>query len=231
MKAAPPCALTRAQHGLSMVELLVGAAVALFVAAAGTALFAGNLRESRQLLLEARLMQDLRTAVDIASRDLRRAGYWSGATDGVWGPGASAVAANPYAAIAPGNAASDAVSFRYSRDATENNTVDSNEQFGFRLRNGALEIQLGAGNWQALTDTGTLTVTAFSITPTVQDLSLDAFCARPCPAGSTSCPPHQQVRSLALTISGRLVADTSVTRSVRSQVRLRNDLVTGACAS
>ena len=40
-----------------------------------------------------------------------------------------------------------------------------NEQFGFRLRNGALEMQLGAGNWQALTDSGTVTVTAFSATP------------------------------------------------------------------
>ena len=35
---------------------------------------------------------------------------------------------------------------------TENGIVDSNERFGFRLRNGAIEMQLGDGNWQALTD-------------------------------------------------------------------------------
>lgn len=221
-----PCA---AQRGLSMVELLVGAAIALFIAAAGATLFSGNLRENRQLLLEARLMQDLRTAADVAIRDLRRAGYWAGAGDGVWVAGSSSVAANPYVALAPTGAASDAAGFRYSRDVTENNVVDGNEQFGFRLRNGAIEIQLGAGNWQALTDTGTLTITAFSVTPTVHDIALDAFCAKACPAGSATCPPHQQVRSLALAISGRLVADAGVTRSVRSQVRLRNDPVTGAC--
>lgn len=221
-----PCS---AQRGLSMVELLVGVAIALFIAAAGATLFAGNLRENRQLLLEARLMQDLRTAADVATRDLRRAGYWAGASDGIWAAGGSGVAANPYVALAPTRAASDAAGFRYSRDVTENNAVDSNEQFGFRLRNGAIEIQLGAGNWQALTDAGTLTITAFSVTPTVQDIALDAFCAKACPAGSATCPPHQQVRSLALAISGRLVADAGVTRSVRSQVRLRNDPVTGAC--
>ncbi len=220
-----------AQRGLSLVELLVGVAIALFIAAAAATLLAGHLRESRAVLLEARLMQDLRTAADLVSRDLRRAGHWGAAVDGVWLAGASSVAANPYAALAPTTAASDAASFRYSRDATENGVVDSNEQFGFRLRNGAIEIQLGAANWQALTDTGTLTITQLSVTPTVQELSLEAFCAAPCAAGATTCPPRQQVRSLALAITGRLVADAAVTRSVRSAVRLRNDVVIGACAA
>ena len=219
-----------AQRGLSLVELLVGVAIALFIAAAAATLLAGHLRESRAVLLEARLMQDLRTAADLVSRDLRRAGHWGAAVDGVWLAGAGGVAANPYAALAPATAASDAASFRYSRDATENGVVDSNEQFGFRLRNGAIEIQLGAANWQALTDTGTLTITQFSVTPTVRELNLDAFCARPCAAGAVACPPRQQVRSLALEITGRLVADAAVTRSVRSAVRLRNDVVIGACA-
>ena len=219
------------QRGLSLIELLVGIAIALLIAAAGASMLIGQLRENRQLLLEARLMQDLRTAADLVTRDLRRAGYWGAALDGVWAAGANGVATNPYIAVAPAAAASDAVGFRYSRDATENNSVDSNEQFGFRLHNGAIEIQLGAGNWQALTDTGTLKVTGFSVTPTVQDLNLDAFCARPCPPASSACPPHQQVRSFELVISGRLAGDAGVTRSVRSAVRLRNDAVSGACAS
>jgi type IV pilus assembly protein PilW len=230
---ATSCVVTprHAQRGLSMVELLVSAAIGLLVVAAGTTLLVGNLRENRSLLLEARLMQDLRTAADLISRDLRRAGYWAGANDGVWIAGASSVATNPYSAMAPGTAASDAVSFRYSRDATENNLVDSNEQFGYRLRAGAIELQLGAGNWQALTDAGTLNVTEFSVTPEVQDIPLQAFCATECPAGSSNCPPHQQVRSLALVIGGRLVSDARVTRSIRSTVRLRNDPVSGSCGA
>ena len=217
------------QQGLSIVELMVGVAIALFIAAAGATLLAGHLRESRSLLLEVRLMQDLRSAADIVSRDLRRAGYWAAATDGVWAAGATSVGANPYVAVAPGSAASDAVSFRYSRDATENNAVDGNEQFGFRLRAGVVEMQLGVGNWQALTDANTLSITEFSVTPTVQDINLQSFCTRPCPTGSTTCPPHQQVRSLALVVGGRLVGDSHVVRSVRSSVRLRNDSVVGAC--
>ena len=213
-------------RGLSLIELLVGVALGLFVVASATTLLAGHLREGRSLLRESRLTQDLRTAADLVSRDLRRAGYWGAAASGVWSRSASGVLPNPYAAMSPSAAASDAVTFQFSRDASENQRVDSNEQFGFRLRNGAIEIQLGAANWQALTDATTLTVTEFNVTPTVQDLSLAGYCTPTC---VTSACPHQQVRSLAVRISGRSLHDTSVNRSVRSEVRLRNDTLTGTC--
>lgn len=221
--------LPRAQAGFTLVELLIGMAIGLFIVAAGASLMTTNLRENRNLLIESRLMQDLRTAGDMISRDLRRAGYWAAANAGVRSDGASPVLANPYVEVTPGTAAADNVSFRFSRDTAENNVVDSNEQFGFRLRNGAIELQLGAGNWQALTDATTLVVTEFSVTPTVEDISLASFCATPCPAGSSTCPPRQQVRSLAVVVSARAAADAKVTRSVRSQVRLRNDTLVGAC--
>jgi type IV pilus assembly protein PilW len=224
------CMPRRSQRGLSMVELLVGMVVALFIAATAATLLAGNLQENRSLVVEARLLQDLRTAADIIAHDLRRAGYWGAADAGIWTRGGGAVVANPYAALAPTSAASDAAAFRYSRDATENNLIDGNEQFGLRLRNGAIELQLGEGNWQALTDSGTLTVTALTVSPTVQDLSLDGACAKPCPPGSSTCPPRQQVRSLGVSIAGRSATDASVIRSMHSTVRLRNDVLVGACA-
>ena len=227
--ARPGQGTPHAQRGVSIVELLVGLAIGLFIVATGLTLLTGNLRENRNLLLEARLMQDLRSAADRVSRDLRRAGYWNDAEAGVWQRGASSVIANPYSAVSPSMAASDVVSFRFSRDANENHMVDSNEQFGFRLRAGVLEMLLGSGNWQAMTDAGSVLITAFSVTPEVQSLSLESFCAADCPTGSSTCPPRQQVRSLAVTLSGKAVADATVLRSVRSAVRLRNDLVTGAC--
>jgi prepilin peptidase dependent protein B len=209
-------------RGLSLVELLVGIALGLFVIAAATTLLAAQWREQRQLATEARLMQDLRTASDIVTRDVRRAGAWGGAA-------ASGVAANPYAAWdAPAGGAGPLV-YRYTRDAVENGVVDANEQFGLRLRNGSLEIALGAGQWQALTDAGTLSVTALELVPTEHTLSLEAHCAVPCPSGSTTCPPVQRVRRLGISITARSVLDPGVVRSLRSDVRLRNDVVAGAC--
>lgn len=219
----------RAQAGFTLVEVLVGLALALVVVAAGLALLAQQLREQRALLVEARLMQDLRVAADLVARDLRRAGHWSDAGAGVW-QAAEPPRTNPYAALAPESAASNAASYAYSRDATENHRLDANEQFGLRLRNGAIELQLGAGNWQALTDATLLTVTALQITPLeAAPIDLGALCAAPCPLGDTACAPRLQVRSLALRIDARAVRDASVTRSLLARVRLRNDNLAGAC--
>ena len=66
-------------RGVSMVEMMVGVAIALVVVAGGLALLANFTGENRRLLLETRLNQDLRAAMDVVVRDLRRAGYWQGA--------------------------------------------------------------------------------------------------------------------------------------------------------
>jgi type IV pilus assembly protein PilW len=214
-----------AQQGLTLVELMVGLALGLLVVAAALGLLASQWREQRSLGIEGRLMQDLRTASDIVTHDLRRAGHWGAATAGLPQSGASAPLSNPYAAMAPASAASDAIAFRYSRDERENGAVDAREEFGLRLRNGVVELLLGAGNWQALTDAGTMTVTDLQIVPTVSELGLSDHCAD-C---GTACAPRQQIRSVAVTLVARAAADPRVSRSLTSEVRVRNDVVVGAC--
>lgn len=236
--SAPSRVTRRLGHrGFSIIELLIAVAIGLFLSAVGTTMLVHQLHESKNLLIDARLMQDLRTAADLISRDLRRAGYWGAAATGVWTrdetPGTVQMATNPYAALSPSASAStstDAVSFRYSRDAIENNAVDTNEQFGYRLRRNVIEMQLGSGNWQALTDANTLSISTFSVTPTVQEISLTNLCALACPTGSSRCPPRQLVRSVAVLITGRSTTNTSVVRSARIAVRVRNDALNGSCA-
>lgn len=208
------------QRGMTLVELMIGMAIGLLIVATGASLLVGQLRENRGMVQEARMTQDLRIAADMVARDLRRAGYRGGDGTG----------ASTYTEITLGNTTTaDGVALRYSRDATENNVVDSNEQFGFRLRSGAIELQLGAGNWQALTDATLFTVTAFTITPQLQDINLGALCASACTPGS-NCPPHQQIRSFGVSITATLNSDASVSRSAQSQARVRADAITGACA-
>jgi prepilin peptidase dependent protein B len=216
------------QRGLTLIELLVGLAIGLFIVAVAITLLSSHLHEQRALTLDTRLLQDLRATADLVARDLRRAGHWGDAAAGVWGSGASAVAANPYSAVSPAAAASDAVSFRFSRDASENHQVDTNEKFGFRLRKGVIEMLLGA-SWQAVTDADTLVVSEFKVEPVVQETLLERLCLAPCPPSSSTCPPRQQVRSLDIVISGHAANDSKVVRSVRVSVRLRNDAIVGAC--
>ena len=215
-------------RGVSMIELLVGTALGLLVAAAAGSVLGTQHVAARQLQNEARLMQDLRATAELVARDLRRAGHWASAASGVRGDDA-VVLANPYAAIAPAAAASDAVALSFSSDGSAGASVAANERFGFRLRGGAVEIQLGERNWQALNDPQTLVVTSFRVEPRIDEASLAAFCALPCAGASTTCPPRQQVRSFVIALAGRSPADAQVTRALSSTVRARNDVVVGAC--
>jgi prepilin peptidase dependent protein B len=207
------------QQGLSLVELMVGLALGLLITAAGLSLLASQWREHRSATAAMRLMQELRSAADIITRDLRRAGHWRAPAAG---------SANPYAAFAPMAAASDAAQFAYSRDTTENQLLDGNEQFGLRLRGGVIELLLGTGGWQALTDASTLVVTEFSLQPALQSVPLSEHCTTPCPPGM-ACGPRLEQRSVVIRITARAADDPALVRRLSSQVQLRNPTVTGAC--
>ena len=221
----------RAQRGLSIVEMMVGVAIGLFVVAGAAMLLATQLSDNRRLLLETQVQQDLRATADIIVRELRRAGRWGRARDGVWAGGGAPVV-NPYSAVEPvagGGAFADGeeastVEIAYSSvdlEADEDGAVADAERRGFRLDNGVIQTQLGAGNWQALTDGNTLRVTSFTVRMNRQPVAL--ACAKPCPVGAVACPPQLEVRDMQVDITGQAAHDPSVQRSVRSNVRLRND--------
>ena len=220
----------RRQAGVSLVELLIGLTIGLFIAGASLATLLIHLRESRTLIAQSRLMQDLRATTDLMARDLRRVGYWGAADHGVWQreaiAGAPGPVVNPYTAM---TTSVSTVAFRYSRDALENDLVDDNEQFGYRLRNGVLELQLGTSPWQAMTDSTTTRVTRFDITPTEELRSLAGSCTAPCPTADLSCPPQLHVRSLVLALTAQGLGESTAVRSVRTRVRLRIDTITGHC--
>ncbi len=223
-----PNRLPHRQRGFTLVELMVGSAAGLLVIAAASAGVLRDLREHQALRDEARLMQDLRHTAELVARDLRRSGLWQAAEAGLQRDDGSAGAANPYAFDTASDLA-DGVRVRYSRDVTENGTVDDEERFGFRLRSGVLQLQLGNGNWQALTDAQTLTVTGWQLVPQVEERPLDAWCARACSGGSLTCPPRQQVVRVAVAITARSVRDPAVERRVTANARLRHMQVVGQC--
>jgi type IV pilus assembly protein PilW len=223
------------QRGISTVELLVGVTVGLFIVGAALFFSVSLTRENRQLLVEARLMQDVRSAMDIVTRELRRAGYWANSYKGAWYYGATAIntpyASTGYATVAQTTGTpNDQISYAYSRDT--NDVSDATDQFGFRVIDYVLQMNVGDGNFQPLTDPGVTRVTQFKVTPTnpaKQTLTLP--CPKACPTGSTTCPPTLQVREFEVLIEAQATGaglDT-ITRTLRSNVRLRNDISTGSC--
>lgn len=224
------------QGGTSLVELLVGVALGLLLLSGGLGLLHSHLLENRRLIVEARLMTELRAAVDAIARDLRRAGHWANAGAAVRRPDDAEVTtpnANPYGSLWPddGGQPVDPLSLTYSRDGVENDRVDSTEHFGFRLRGQGIDFQLGQGNWQALTDPATVRITRLSLTPHHRDIELPDACDTACtPQAARACAPRVRVREVDVAVEGRSSLDARVTRAVQTTVRLRNDALMDACA-
>lgn len=233
----PPGApsVMRAIHdrGASIVELLIGIAIGLFIAAGATLLLTSQLGDNRRLLLEAQVQQDLRAAADLMSRDLRRAGYWGNAYRYVWAQTAADVS-NPY----QDTTSLGTTGLVYSRSIDEEagplgvdaGVVSASERIGFRLNttDHMIETLIG-GSWQALTDREVLRVTQFELRLHTQNIALP--CGAPCPAsGPGGCPLVQHSRYVTLVISAQAVHDATVQRSLSDTIGLRNDVVALSCS-
>lgn len=209
----------RDQNGISLVELMVGVTVGLFVVAAAAMVAGTQLGSNRRLLLETQVHQDLRSSADIIARELRRAGYFEGAEAGIW----DGVTAAPNSLAAILTPSPTEVGFRYHRGPTQEGP------YGFRLDATAHSIRTnlgsgGASNWQELTDPRTLRVTELTITPVdVPEVILP--CPKLCADGTNTCWPRYGVREFVIYIAGESVSDPAVQRSLRTNVRLRNDLI------
>lgn len=232
----------RGHRGLSIVELLVGLTVGMFVIGGTLTLFATNVNNSRKLLVEARLNQDLRAAADLITRDLRRAGYWGdNAINGTLTSGSSTTSTpNPYSTITVAgtsptvstaditNTTSTEIDYSYSQDATVD-ALGTADQLGFRLNNGVIQMQRGASGWQSMTDPNVITVTGFSIARTVTPVDVGSTCATPCTIASSSTCPRLLLRTYVLKINASVTGNSAVTRQLQTQVKARNDEYYGVC--
>lgn len=244
------------ESGFSIVELLVGVAIGLFVIGGALKLFADYVGNNRRLVLETKVNQDMRAAADLIARDLRRAGYWGNSTGGVVTTNASPVpAVSPYASVTPTSigVAGSSTTYSYSQGTEDNALTAATENFGFRLNAGSIEYLLG-GSWQSITDTGTVTMNSFSVTPAHSCISLQQYCpgsvsagcsvctlalgtldANGCPtstcagAGLTGCP-RLTVRRFNISMQGTSATDSAVVRNLQETVRVRNEQFTGACS-
>ena len=207
------------RHGMSLVELMVGIAVGLFIVAAATTLMANQLSDNRRLLVETQIQQDLRASMDIITRQLRRAG----ALDILQAQSGLATATgvggvrSTFTTVTPASVASSDVGFAFYRNAGDQGP------YGFKLEANGIKSLTGAG-WQELTDINVMKVTAFSVTP-VPVSSSTLACPKLCADLTAACWPQLVVRDYTVTITAEAKNDATVRRSMTSRVRLRNDWV------
>lgn len=207
----------RLQRGLSVVELMVGVTVGLFVVAAAALMVSGQLSDNRSLLLATQIQQDLRSTADIITRELRRIGFADSVL--VWNDGMSApVAETSVASITPASGSSiTEIDFFYRRRPGDDT------RFGFKLEDGVIKTKVYDA-WEVLTDPRVMRVTAFNINmPAATEYRLP--CAKLCSDDTQDCWPVVRMRTATVTITGVSTSDAAITRTVSSQVRVRNDWV------
>ncbi|MEO5734649.1 MAG: prepilin-type N-terminal cleavage/methylation domain-containing protein [Rubrivivax sp.] len=226
MNASRPSFIRR-QSGLSLVELLVGVTVGLFVVAAASTLLALQLSDNRRLLQETQVQQDLRATADIIGRELRRAGAWGGiaaaSAQSVWRPDFN-LSQSLGSAVSPAAGSATQVNFISSRTQGILN-------YGFKLEQGVIKTFLAgtgvvADQWQELTDPATMTVTRFLVTAQ-DEPPVTLVCQRLCAGGGNACWPRVDVRSFVIDITAQAAnqppGSQPIVRTVRSVVKIRND--------
>lgn len=235
----------RPPRGLSIVELMVGVTISLFILAGATLVLTSQLGNNRTLLLEAQMQQDLRTTADMISRDVRRAAYWGRAYCNVWPAATDPVdcaVPSVYNTITPTGTSqlvydrstdSDASTQINADDGLLDDRADrARERVGFRWNEsaGTIEYMVGANNWQTLTDPAVMQVTQFTMVLNSRVLPVPCAAAG-CQAAGPACggPVTVAVRDLTFTIVARAVYDANVQRSLRENVQLRNSVPVEQC--
>jgi type IV pilus assembly protein PilW len=231
------------QRGVGLVELMVGITVGLIVTAGAALVATRQIIEHRRLMLEVQIQQDLRVAADLLQQDLRRAGYRGLPANGVWEPErsggsvpAKSALASPYAALTQGANADD-LYYRYAKPQGNSslpnatNVVASNEQFGVRVSNKVLYIQLGVvngqPNWQPITDPATVEIVDFSPVISTQQVALDDLCI--CPVGAVCNMPTMTIKRVQITINAVAKSDPEVKRTLQLTEKIRADDISGTC--
>jgi len=204
-------------RGMSLVELMVGITVGLFIVAAATTLMANQLSDNRKLLVETQIQQDLRASMDIITRQLRRAGALDilQAQTGLANAAGTGGAKSDHTNILPLPAGTEFSFYRNASDAGP---------YGFKLEANTIKTRVSDGGWPELTDSNVMKVTAFSVTPVVV-ASAVLPCPKLCADGTAACWPQLVVRDYTVTIRAEAKNDITVQRTMSSRVRLRNDWV------
>jgi prepilin peptidase dependent protein B len=208
------------QKGFSLVEMMIALVLGMIVIGAALGVYIGTFSANSSQMKYSRLNNELRTVMTQITRDLRRAGYnnWTTAEiESQIADGGGDFLANPQTAAV---LTTTTAQIRYDEDAS-GGAASASEVYGYQWvdTNGdgtadTIQVRTGAGGWSNLTDPAVIRITNFAIT----DISPGAIS----PAGAAA---DITVPLYEIEITGRLVSDATVQRSIRETVRVRNPIL------
>ena len=221
----------RCQAGFSLMEAVVAMSISLVVTASMVAMMANSLGSTSRIVNMTKLSDDLRSTMQMLTRDVRRASYNANAmfcygNENCFSDGSVTLAGDLVI-----NNAQDCFTFQLDRLHDGNSTNDAAGGFRRRVEGdvGALEMWTGnnapncaagaGGNWVRVTNPDSMNITAFNIND--DDLSYTQVIFDD-GAGNTI---SQRVRKVRFQIDANLVSATGITRHMEDVISVRNDLI------
>jgi len=211
------------QTGATLMEVLVAMSISLVVTASMIALMANSLSSTSRIIQMTKLTDDMRVALQMMSRDVRRSSYNANSMFCYANADCEDDGIITLAADITINTAENCFTFLIDRDYDGDATND--EAGGFRrVTDGTIGViemwtgdespncadAAGAAGWVQITDPATMDIFAFTVN---DDLSVN--------------DPEMtlKVRKITMDMEGRLVLDNSIMRHVEDVITVRNDLL------
>ena len=232
-----PGTFNKRQSGASLMEVLVAMSISLVVTAAMISLMASSLSSTTRIVQMTKLTDDMRVALQMMSRDVRRSSYNANsmlcyANDDCASDGAITAAADINLVDLDSDSVNDCFTFLMDRDHDGDSTEDN--AGGFRRVTsggvGVIEMWTGdsapdctdaagsAGRVQ-ITNPENMDIFDFSIDDDLsysQGILFDS---------DGNAIVTQRVRKVRMDIQGRLVLDNSISRQMEDIIAVRNDLL------
>jgi len=235
--------LNNSQRGATLIELMIGLALSLIVTSSMVALMGNSMGSATRIIQMTQLSDELRNAMSMLSRDVRRANYSSRAVHCYANPDCGTDGSTVHQNIVFDN--DQCVIFNVDRDqdnfnhpGTEPGAIafaDTDFQSGgFRWVQdgneiGVIEMWVGDGSancgddglqpdddWLELTDRNYVDIIDFSIVPnTIETSILD----------EDGNGVSQTTNAIKVVMEGALRIDDQITRRIEDTVKVRNDFI------
>lgn len=218
----------RGSRGFSIMEVLIASSLSLVVTASMVALMVSSLSNTARLVKMTVLTDDLRIAMQMMSRDVRRSNYSANSVHCFANPDC----VSDGTLSSPGDVqiseTNDCFIFNMDRDHDGDATENSAGGFRRAVVSGVGVIQMWVGddaaecsgsdaNWVAVTDPDDIEISSFS----VDDLLSYTEVVYDDGDGQQL---FQKVRKVRMSIVGQLHVDNTIQRTIEDVIKLRNNL-------
>jgi len=223
------------QAGFSLMETVVAMSISLVVTAAMVALMANSLGNTSRIVNMTKLSDDLRSTMQMLTRDVRRTSYNAAAylcygNEDCFKDGTVTMAGDTVTMAGDITINDDEDCFTFLLDRGNDGNSTNDDAGGFRLNanSGALEMWTGGSSpdcaandsdWVQVTNPASMNITNFNVND--DDLSYST----PIYTDSLGNTISQRVRKVRFRIDAQLVNATSISRRVEDVITLRNDVL------